>query len=515
MTSKTIITFTIIVALASALSGVVVYHFTENSSTSPNISTNSGISITTQTATPTLFQGVTRTYYIAADEVKWNYAPTGMNMITGLSLAANNKTALYTINGKDRIGSVYLKCLYEGYTDDTFTTKQTRTAQWQHLGLLGPVIHAAVGDTIKVVFKNNCRFPVSMHPHGVLYDKASEGSPYNDGIPESEKLGDSVAPNGTYTYTWYVPERAGPGPDDPSSIIWMYHSHVDEVGDTYAGLLGPIIITRHGEANPDGTPKGVDREFVTMFSIFDESRSPYFDYNINTFAQDPSSVDQNDPDFQESNLKHSINGYIFGNLPGLTMKQYTHVRWYVVGVGTEQDLHTPHWHGNTLLMDGMRTDMVELLPMSMKTLDMYPDNPGTWQLHCHVNDHIQAGMLSLYTVEKNNDTQGTNSSSNGTLKISLSTDPGTLVADEPSRLAISFLDSKTNTLEEHVDYKVTIMKGNDQVFGTSFLHTAEGSVTIPYQFQDAGTYNVMVEVDGIYFMPISEITQFSINVGNQ
>lgn len=76
----------------------------------------------------------------------------------------------------------------------------------------------------------------------------------------------------------------------------------------------------------------------------------------------------------------------------------THVRWYVVSVGTEVDLHTPHWHGNTLLMDGMRTDMVELLPMSMKTLDMYPDNAGTWLYHCHVNDHILAGMLAMYAV---------------------------------------------------------------------------------------------------------------------
>jgi FtsP/CotA-like multicopper oxidase with cupredoxin domain len=29
---------------------------------------------------------------------------------------------------------------------------------------------------------------------------------------------------------------------------------------------------------------------------------------------------------------------------------------------------------------------------------MQPDNVGTWLFHCHVNDHISAGMLSLYTV---------------------------------------------------------------------------------------------------------------------
>jgi FtsP/CotA-like multicopper oxidase with cupredoxin domain len=62
------------------------------------------------------------------------------------------------------------------------------------------------------------------------------------------------------------------------------------------------------------------------------------------------------------------------------------------------DLHTPHWHGNTLLWSGMRSDMVELLPMSMKTLDMQPDDVGTWLFHCHVNDHLSAGMVTRFVV---------------------------------------------------------------------------------------------------------------------
>ena len=67
-------------------------------------------------------------------------------------------------------------------------------------------------------------------------------------------------------------------------------------------------------------------------------------------------------------------------------------------MGTEVDLHTPHWHANTLLWNGNRVDLVETLPASMKMLDMAPDNPGTWLYHCHVNDHIDAGMAALYTV---------------------------------------------------------------------------------------------------------------------
>lgn len=47
-------------------------------------------------------------------------------------------------------------------------------------------MRAKVGDTIKVTFKNNARFTTGLHPHGVLYSKASEGSPYDDGTPGKE-----------------------------------------------------------------------------------------------------------------------------------------------------------------------------------------------------------------------------------------------------------------------------------------------------------------------------------------
>ena len=338
--------------------------------------------------------GQIRTYYISADEVDWDYAPTGINQVTGKPFDEVAQT--YVKNDSDRIGHVYTKAVYREYTDGTFTKLKPVSEKWKHLGILGPAIHAEVGDTIKINFKNNARFPFSIHPHGVFYEKDSEGAPYDD---STNKSGSIVAPGGNYTYIWQVPERAGPGPHDPSSIVWMYHSHVNEVKDTLAGLVGPIIITRHGYANPDGTPKDVDQEFVTLFTIYDENNSPYLDYNIKRFAQVPSSVDVNDDGFVESNKKHSINGYLFGNLPGLEMKSLTHVRWYVLGMGTETDIHTPHWHGQTLLMDGMRTDMVELLPMSMKVLDMYPDNTGTWLYHCHVNDHLTAGMIALFSVK--------------------------------------------------------------------------------------------------------------------
>jgi hypothetical protein len=130
-----------------------------------------------------------------------------------------------------------------------------------------------------------------------------------------------VKPKGQYTYHWDVPERAGPGPADPSSVVWLYHAHDHEGVDIYAGLVGAIIVTRSASANPDGTPKDVDREFVTLFMIFDENMSPYLDANIQRFAGSPNAVRKKDGEFKESNKKHTINGLLFGNLNGLTMRR--------------------------------------------------------------------------------------------------------------------------------------------------------------------------------------------------
>ena len=116
----------------------------------------------------------------------WNYAPQSTDVITGAPF--NDEAKVFVANGPDRIGSTYQKSLYREYSDASFTTLKARPAQWQHLGMLGPVIHAEVGDTIKFVFKNNTPFPASVHPHGVRYAKSSEGAPYADGTRSSSLM---------------------------------------------------------------------------------------------------------------------------------------------------------------------------------------------------------------------------------------------------------------------------------------------------------------------------------------
>jgi FtsP/CotA-like multicopper oxidase with cupredoxin domain len=330
----------------------------------------------------------TRMYYIAADEVVWDYAPSfPINLMTDQPFT--EEQLVFVGSGPTRIGRRYIKAVFREYNPG-FTTPRARGPREEHLGILGPIIRAEVGDTVIVHFRNNTRFPASMHPHGVLYDKASEGAGYADGTWGADKADDAVPPGGRYTYRWLARERSGPGPNDGDSISWLYHSHVDEPGDTNAGLVGPLIIYKRGKM---GT---VGREFVSLFTVFDENASIYRDANIAEFL--PDGVDTEDPDFQEANLKHAVNGLVYHNNTGYHMRLGEKVRWYVMALGTEVDLHTPHWHGVTLLHNGSRMDVAEVLPAATKTFDLMPDNPGMWMFHCHVNDHITAGMMTMFHI---------------------------------------------------------------------------------------------------------------------
>ena len=75
----------------------------------------------------------TRTYYIAAENTTWNYAPTGKDQMTGKPVPAPW--------GKQ---VVYKKVRYFEYTDDSFTQKKPQPT-W--LGILGPIIRGVEGDT--------------------------------------------------------------------------------------------------------------------------------------------------------------------------------------------------------------------------------------------------------------------------------------------------------------------------------------------------------------------------------
>ena len=353
----------------------------------------------------------TRIYYIAAEEAEWNYTPDGKDMM--MTRVFDPYARVFTDPAADRIGNMYRKAIFREYTDDSFHTLKPRSPELAHMGLLGPVIRAEVGDTIKVVFRNRATFPFSLHPHGVAYARDSEGAMYADGMDNPEANG-LVPPGKTHVYTWIAREQAGPGTQDGSSVVWIYHSHNYEPKDVNAGLIGPIVITRRGMARADGSPKDVDHEFFCLFMLVDENQSQYLEHNVRAHVTDPSKLNRieaipEDPDgnadlplgrgFAISNVKATINGYMFGNGPMMTMRKGEHVRWYLMTMGNGFNFHTPHWHGNLVSVRGQYMDVLPTIgPAQFVTADMTPDMPGTWMFHCHVDDHMKGGMQTMYRV---------------------------------------------------------------------------------------------------------------------
>jgi FtsP/CotA-like multicopper oxidase with cupredoxin domain len=333
-----------------------------------------------------------RRYFVAAEPIAWSYAPSGRDKLNDQLLPR-----------PWRDNPTYAKYHFVGYTDDTFTHKSD-APPW--LGILGPTLHAIVGERLIVTLLNRTDRVVSLHPHGLRYDKDSEGAFY--GAPGK---GSWVIPNQRFEYIWDADEDSGPAPGEASSKVWLYHSHVMSDEDINAGLVGAIVVTDRAHARPDGTPKDVDREFITLYMIFNEVG--YLQPEAENGAEDDNddvALRTKREAFRKLNaaaqrqflaggMKHAINGYIFGNLPPMEMNDGERVRWYVLALGSEQDLHSAHWHGKTVLEDGRRrTDDIELLPGSMKVADMRADNPGTWLLHCHVSDHMMSGMYGYFVI---------------------------------------------------------------------------------------------------------------------
>ncbi|NWY72632.1 HPHL1 protein, partial [Erithacus rubecula] len=144
--------------------------------------------------------------------------------------------------------------------------------------------------------------------------------------------------------------------------------------------------------------KGIDKEFYLLFSIFDENDSWYLNKNIEAFTGDPSKVDEKDADFMESNKMHAVNGYLYGNLPGLAMCKNDKVSWHLIGLGSHYDMHGVHFQGNTIDLRGTTRDGLALFPHLSGTALMQPDRVGTFKVVCRTFDHFVGGMKHLYEV---------------------------------------------------------------------------------------------------------------------
>ena len=137
------------------------------------------------------------------------------------------------------MGRQYKKAQFRRYRDASFAALQPRPAAEEHTGLLGPVLRAAVGQTLRVVLRNGLPFPVSLEALGL---PASEG-------------GGAVEPGGTLTLCIPIPASAGPSALEPTARLVLYRSTADLTKHGNAGLVGPLLI-RWGGRGARGAGRG-------------------------------------------------------------------------------------------------------------------------------------------------------------------------------------------------------------------------------------------------------------------
>jgi FtsP/CotA-like multicopper oxidase with cupredoxin domain len=319
-----------------------------------------------------------REYWLQADSFWHNAVPNGTDHMMDIDYPA--KAVSFWAIGFRAYAPQWKKLLHG---DDQIGA---------NTGIPGPTIRAAVGDTVRIHFRNNdshYKFPHSLHAHGMRYAVGSDGAYI---ATEPHRPGTAVPYGQTYTYEYTVPA---------SSVgTWPYHDHsvaqqikksssgtqpsVNHGNDAMPGMAmgnGDAVMELNAQlgmlgvvAITDQYTAPVDKEFILVFH--------------DAYADDIPSIAQ-DLDM--------FNGHAFlDNTPTFTAKVGERVRWRIVALGKE--FHVFHLHAHRW-SDGVRfVDSQVLGPSTSLTVEYTEDNPGDWLYHCHVTDHMMGGMVGRYNV---------------------------------------------------------------------------------------------------------------------
>ena len=83
-------------------------------------------------------------------------------------------------------------------------------------------------------------------------------------------------------------------------------------------------------------------------------------------------------------------------------------------------------------------------------------------------------------------------------------------------LNFDFVNPNKKSIQEHVDYTITISKNGDTIFGPAFKHATSGSVSLPVMLAERQTHDILIEINGVMFQPIpAEFSNFNIMTGGQ
>lgn len=281
----------------------------------------------------------TREFWVAATPVVWNIAPNARDHITGARL--------------DPAQTVLPTTVYRRYSRGWRRPLHNSPMSGNQNLIPGPLMRARVGDKLVVHFKNMDFTRMnghSMHFHGVEYKPSSDGA----FVPGVSGPDGNVLPGRTWTYRLTAGKQ--------SVGVWPYHDHSPSMHESImGGMYGMLSIRGRREKLPD-------REFVVVFAPMG--------------------------DFQ------TIDGRAFvGNTPVFRTKVGDLVQWDVMAMGSEH--HTFHVHGHRWLeAGGIPRDTHTVGPAESFRFRYRETAPGVWLYHCHVEQHMERGMIGTYRASR-------------------------------------------------------------------------------------------------------------------
>jgi FtsP/CotA-like multicopper oxidase with cupredoxin domain len=237
---------------------------------------------------------------------------------------------------------------------------------WAYNGMIpGPIMHANVGDKIRIVLKNELPESTALHLHGVRVPNSMDGVD-----PYTQK---AIIPGGTFIYEWTASE--------PS--VGMYHSHHNAQVQVPNGLAGAILIG--------------DWKIMAMAAAGGRTK------DANNVAEQEVVMVLND----SGTIGLSLNGKSFpATSPySLAIGESMVVHYYNEGNMTHpMHLHQPA--GLVVAKDGIMlespfwADTLNVAPGERWTVVYTPKDAGVWAWHCHILTHAETpeGMRYMVTA---------------------------------------------------------------------------------------------------------------------
>uniref|UniRef100_A0A667WTU7 Coagulation factor VIII, procoagulant component n=1 Tax=Myripristis murdjan TaxID=586833 RepID=A0A667WTU7_9TELE len=321
-------------------------------------------------------------YYIAAEEITWNY---------GIKLPNQFIKPSEMRRGMRKFLPEYKKVVFRAYKDKDFLHPVARGELQEHLGIMGPTIRAEINNILTVTFKNKASRPYSFHLQGV-YDR-SQGVA---GVP-----GEAVPPGEARVFNWRITRTQGPSSNEFDCKAGAYYSTVDKERDLHSGLIGPLIICKPGTLKTRMKLQPGVQEYSLLFHTFDETKSWYWEENLQKYCTPPCQANLGDPWFHVSNKFSAINGYVAETLPGLLVAQHQPVRWHLLNVGSDGEYHAVNFHGLSFSVHTKqehRMGVYNLYPGVFGTIEMRPPTVGTWLVECTIGEYQLAGMRAKLLV---------------------------------------------------------------------------------------------------------------------